>query len=407
MSDIRTSNSNYSLGQTTLMPQEEMLEVSKRQKQLVIGLPKETLKHENRIALTPQSVNLLSMNGHKVLIESDAGKGANYPDKEYIEAGGVILKDKETIFKSEIILKVAPFSLDEIGLLKENQTLISALHINVQSEDAIRKLMHKKAKAIAAELIKADDGFYPVVHAISEIAGRTAIMVAAEYLSNEHSGKGVLLGGTTGITPTEVVIIGSGTAAEYAVKTALALGATVKIFDKSISNLIKFQQRVGVPIFTSILQPKVLDKAFRSADVVIGALEVKDNLPNLMITEELVQKMKRGTILIDLNIDNGSCFETSRLTDHGSPVYEKYGVIHYCVPNIASRVSRTASIALSNVFTPILLEIAEASGIAQLLKENAGIRNGVYTYNGILTNASLGNRFNINYKDINLLMAAF
>jgi alanine dehydrogenase len=405
MSDTRTSS--FPLGQAGFMPQEEMLELIKKQKQLVIGLPKETYRFENRIALTPQAVNLLTLNEHKVIIESDAGKGANYHDKDYSEAGGLVINDKESVYKCDIILKVAPFSLEEINLLKEGQTVISALHVNLQTEETIKRLMQKKVKAIAFEFLKSDNDFYPVMHAISEIIGSTAIMIAAEYLSNIYGGKGVLLGGITGITPTEVLIIGSGTAAEYAARTAMGLGATVKIFDNSIYRLKQFQARMGRPIFTSIFQPKVLIKALKSADVVIGAMDLQEEINGVIITEEMLGMMKKGTVIIDLNVDNRSCFETAKLTDHGSPVFEKHGVIHYCVPNIASRVSRTASIALSNVFTPILLETGAAGGIAQHLKENAGIRHGTYIYNGILTNQFIGKKFGISAKDINLLMAAF
>jgi len=402
-----TSTTNFNLSQTSLMPQEEMIEIAKKQKQLVIGLPKESAHFENRIALSPQAVNTLTSFGHKVIIESEAGKGANYTDREYSEAGGLIINDKETIYKSEIILKVAPFSFEEIEFLRENQTLISSLHINTQTEDGIKKLMQKKVKAIAFENIKSEDDFYPVIHIISEIAGTTAIMVAAEYLSNAHAGKGVLLGGVTGITPTDVVILGAGTAAEYAARAAIGMGASVKIFDKSISSLIKIQHQLGSKVFTSIYQPKVLNKALKSADVVIGALEIKNNNPYLVVTEDMVMNMKKGSLIVDLNMDTGSFIETSHLTDHGNPVFEKHGVIHYCVPNIASRVSRTASIAMSNVFTPILLEIADAGGMSGMLKENPGIRNATYIYNGILTSSAIGRKFNINAKDINLLMAAF
>ncbi len=401
------NSSPFSIRQQQLFPQEEMLEIKKKRKELLIGIPKEDGVYENRIALTPQAVQLLSDNGHRVMFESGAGNGSNYSDLDYSEAGAEITTDKKRIFQSEIVLKISPFTNNEIGFLSDNQTLMSALHFSSQSREQIYGLMQKRVKAIAFEQIKNEPDYYPIVRSMSEIAGKLSINIAAEYLSKQHGGKGVLLGGITGISPAEVIIIGAGTTAEHAANAALGLGAMIKVFDHSIYKLRDFQHNVGKQIFTSIIQPQALTKALKSADVVIGSMGVDEKNDHYAITENMVQEMKKGTIIIDLNVDNGSCFETSKPTTHKNPVYEKFGVIHYCVPNIASRAARTASIALSNILTPILLKIGDEGGIMSVLKTDRGIRNGVYIFNGILTKQSIGQEFGINSKDINLLMAAF
>jgi len=242
---------------------------------------------------------------------------------------------------------------------------------------------------------------------MSTIAGSTSVLVAAEYLSNVNKGKGVMLGGISGITPTEVVILGAGTAAEFAARAALGLGATVKIFDNSIKRLMELQNILGQRLYTSIFHPQVLERVLKTADVVIGTLSPEETDQRYIISEDQVMLMKKGSVIIDLSIDKGGCFETSELRNHNSPSFIKHGVIHYCVPNITSRVARTASIAMSNVFAPMLGAIGETGGIKQQLKDDAGLRHGVYVYNGILTNDYLGRLYNLPARDINLLMAAF
>ncbi|MEN8120161.1 MAG: alanine dehydrogenase [Bacteroidota bacterium] len=400
-------SSPFSMRQQQLFPQEEMLEIKKNRKELVIGIPKEDGEFENRIPLTPQAVQLLSDHGHKVLFETGAGQGSNYSDLDYSEAGAEIVSDQRKIFQSEIVLKISPFKNKEIEFLEDSQTVISALHFSSQSKQQINALIKKRVKAIAFEYIKNEPFYYPIVRSMSEIAGKLSINIAAEYLSKQHGGKGVLLGGITGISPAEVIIIGAGTAAEHAANAALGLGALIKVFDHSIYKLRDFQHNIGKQVFTSIIQPQALTKALKSADVVIGSLGIDEKTERYVVNEYMVQQMKKGTIIIDLNVDNGSCFETSKPTTHKNPIYEKFGVIHYCVPNIASRAARTASIALSNVLAPILIKIGNEGGMINLLKVDRGIRNGVYIFNGILTNQTIGLEFGINSKDINLLMAAF
>ncbi len=389
------------------IPQEEMLEVGKNKRKFKIGIPKENHKIENRVAITPESVEILVQHGHEVIIEKDAGKKASYQDVNYSEYGGLIVDSSNEIYQCDIIIKVAPLTLHEIDLLKGNQVIISALHFSEDLNQYIRKLIEKKVTAIAFENLKADEDYYPIDRSMSEISGSASILIAAEYLSNVHEGKGVFLGGITGVTPADVVILGAGITGEYAAKAALGLGAQVKVFDYSNIKLRRLQNNLGQRLFTSVFHQRVLEKALISADVVIGALHINQNSPRFVITEEMVKKMKENSIIVDISIDQGGCIETSECRTHENPVFKKYGVIHYCVPNIPSRVARTASIALSNVFTPLLINLGEYGEIKYLLQNDLGVRHGVYVYNGILTNTYLGEILGIPSKDIELLMAAF
>jgi alanine dehydrogenase len=389
------------------MPQEEMLEVGKSKKQLIVGIPKESQKIESRVALTPEAVDQLVNTGHEVRIESGAGTPANYSDTDYSELGGFIADNKEEVFKSDIILKIAPMSLEEIDLLSERQVVISSLHLNNQTKEFIQKLIQKKTTAIAFENIKDEHNCYPVVRSMSTIAGNTSILIAAEYLSNFRGGKGVMLGGIPGITPAEVVILGAGTAAESAVRAALGLGAQVKVFDNSVHRLRRLQNNIGQRIYTSVFHRQVMERTLRSADVLIGAMYLIEQGPRYIITEDMVKEMKKGAVIVDISIDQGGCIETSECRTQLDPVFTKHGVIHYCVPNLPSRVARTASIAISNVFAPLLMKMGEAGGLKQFLKDDAGTRNGIYIFNGILTNNFIGKHFDIPSKDIDLLMAAF
>ncbi len=395
-----------SLSQTALMPQEEMLEIARKKGKLFIGIPKEISFQENRVALVPDAVALLVNNGHQIIVETNAGKMANFQDHDYSEAGAQIVYSAEEVYKADIILKVAPPSPQEIEMMQQKQTLISALQLTVQPEDFLKQLSSKRITAVAFDWIKDIDGIYTVIRSMGEIAGGTSILIAAEYLSNVNNGQGAILGGISGISPTEVVILGAGTVGEFATRAALGLGASVKVFDNNIYRLRRLQSDIGTRVFTSVIQPRVLAKHLKTADVVIGAIRAQHGRTPCVVTEEMVSEMKVGSVIIDVSIDQGGCFETSEVTNHTKPVFRKHGVIHYCVPNIASRVSRTASYALSTIFAPILINIGEEGGVENMLRRDAGVRNGVYLYNGTLTNQVLGDMFKLPYKDINLLMAA-
>ncbi len=399
--------SYFPMGQGHLLPQEEMLEVGRRKKKLSIGIPKESSRFENRVALTPQGVELLVANGHTVLFESGAGDKAHYFDHDFSEGGAQIVKEKSQVLKADIILKVSALTEEEMRQLEANQLIISLLNLYNQTRASIQKMLDRRLNAIAFELLKDDNGCFPVIRSMSEIEGTTSVLIASEYLSKAHNGKGVLLGGVTGISPAELVILGAGTAGEFAAKAAIGLGASVKVFDNSYHRLRELERNVGQRIFTSVLHPQALTKALQSADAVMGSLRYLQAGHSFMVTEEQVAQMKKGSIIVDLSMDQGGCFESSKCTDLDNPVYTKHGVVHYCVPNIASRVSRTASIALSNIFAPIILRLGEAGGVHHLIKEDIGLSHGMYLYKGILTNSYIGRRFNMPYKDIGLLMAAF
>ncbi len=392
------------LEQGSLMPQEEMLEVGSVPKRLFIGIPKEISFQEKRVALVPEAVSLLVCNGHRVLIESKSGEGSNFSDNEYSEAGAEISYSREDVFQCDIVFKVTPPSEEDIDMMKGNQTLISALQISTQPKVILQKLIDKKITAIAWDYIKDEEGVFPIVRTMGEIAGTTSILIAGELLSSYNSGKGMMLGGVTGVKPTEVVIIGAGTVGEYATRAAIGLGASVKIFDNSLSRLRRLQNDIGTRLYTSIIQPKVLAKAIQRADVVIGALRSSHGRTPCVVTEDMVEQMKDGSVIVDVSIDQGGCFETSRVTNHNNPTFVNHGVVHYCVPNIASRISRTASFALSNVFTSILLEMGEKGGCENLLISDSGFRAGVYIYKGNLTSEVLGKVFDLNFKDINFLL---
>lgn len=396
----------FSLTKGGYAPQEEMLEVARKKGKLFIGIPKEMAFQENRVPLVPDAVALLVNNGHRIIIETGAGKAAHFEDTDYSEAGAEIVYSAKEVFKADIIIKIAPPTLDEIECMQPKQTLFSSLQITVQPEDFLKKLVAKKLNCVAYDLITDDAGIFPVIRAMGEIAGGTSILVAAELLSNANKGVGSILGGISGISPTEVVIIGAGTVGEFAARAALGLGAAVKVFDNSTSRLRRLQSQLGTRIFTSVIVPKVLEKHLKSADVVIGALRATKGRTLCIVSETMVSDMKTGSVIIDVSIDQGGVFETSEVTNHTKPVFRKHGVIHYCVPNIPSRVARTASYAFSNIFQQILMNMGDEGGFDSLVRKDAGVRNGVYIYNGILTNKYLGETFNLPFKDINLLMAA-
>lgn len=386
-----------------LLPQEETLEIYKKKGDLFIGIPKETYFQEKRICLTPDAVSALVSHGHRVLIESGAGDGANFKDRNYSEAGAEITNDTAKVFSCPIILKVEPPSLEEIKLINPQTLLISALQLKTQNKKYFEALASKRITALAFEFIKDEDGTYPAVRALSEIAGTASVLIASELLSNINGGNGLMLGNISGVPPTEVVIIGAGTVGEFAARSAIGLGANVKVFDNSITKLRTIQANLGRTVYTSTIQPKNLMKALKRCDVAIGAVRGTNRAP-IIVTESMVDNMKSGSVIIDVSIDMGGCFETSELTTHDKPIFDRNGVIHYCVPNISARYSRTASVSISNMFTPYLLNISENGGIENALRFDRGLKNGLYFYHGILTNKSVANWFDLKYSDVNLLI---
>jgi alanine dehydrogenase len=402
----KESNESFNLS-GALLPREELLEKSRKRKKLTIGILREQSENEKRVPLTPEACNLLVESGNELFVQSGAGKGSKFSDSDYSENGVMIAKSAEEVMQCDVVMRVAPLALRDIQKLKGNQIVISYLNVLKQTEENVKALIKKNITALAFEKIRDSNDELPVVEAMSEISGVTSVLIASEYLSNQHGGKGVMLGGIAGVTPTEVVIIGAGTAGEYAARAALGLGSVVKIFDHSAHNLRRFQSAVGQRLQSSVYHPQVLRKALKSADVLIGAIQIEDIRPWYHISEEMIMNMKKGSVVIDLSIDRGGCIETTECRELRDPVYEKHGIIHFSAWNLPSRVARTASIALSNVFTPLLQEISDAGGLDVMLKTARGLSDGVYIYRGILTSEPLGQRFGILSKDINLLLAAF
>jgi alanine dehydrogenase len=387
-----------------LYPQESLLEVKKPPISLFIGIPKEISFQENRLAITPEGVNLLVNNGHEIWVETGAGKESKYSDKEFSDAGAKIAYSKQEVFKADLVLKVEPPTVEEINLMNPGKALISALQLGNQSISFLRAINSKRLTALAYEFIEDKVGGMPAVRAMSEIAGSTVMLIAAEYLSSVNNGKGIIMGGITGVPPTKVVILGAGTVAEYAARTALGLGVDIQIFDNHIYKLRRLKHALGQQVYTSTLNNMLLIEALKQADVVLGAIRTEKGRNRCVVTEEMVAQMKPGSVIIDVSIDQGGCIETSELTTHDNPVYMKYGIIHYCVPNIASRVPRTATTAFSNIFTPMLLQAAEEGGIDTMIFNNKWFLKGVYAYKGHLTNEHIARKFNMPYKDLNLLM---
>jgi alanine dehydrogenase len=385
---------------------EEKLDVKPKGAALLIGIPKETSFNENRIALTPEAVGVLIANGHEVCIETDAGRGANYSDKDYSEAGAKIVYDKKAIFDCPVIVKSAPVSEEDCELLKPNTYIISPIHLAVMKKEILEKMIDKRVTALSFENLKDDSGHNPIVRSMSEIAGSAVMLVAGQYLSNANHGKGVLVGGISGIPPTKVIIIGAGIVGEYAARTALAMGASVKVFDNSIYRLKRLQNNIGVRLWTSVIEPKILGKQLKTCDVAIGALSGASGRTPVVVSEEMVSSMRPGSVIVDVSIDHGGCFETSMVTTHKQPVFSKFDVIHYCVPNIPSGFARTASQAISNVLMPLLLETGEDGGVDNIVWHKINIRSGIYIFKGSLTNVHLSERFGLKYTDLNLLIAS-
>lgn len=386
-----------------LLPQEEKLEIAQKHGELFIGIPKEIYFQERRICLTPDAVGALVSNGHRVLMESDAGQQASFSDTDYSEAGAQITKDLKKVFGCPIILKVEPPTLDELEMINPNAIIISALQLKTQQASYFNALAKKKITALAFEFIKDQDGAYPAVRALSEIAGTASVLIASEIMANNAAGNGLMFGNISGVPPVEVVIIGAGTVGEFAARSAVGLGANVRVFDNSLTRLRGLQTNLGRTLYTSTIQPKNLLKALRRCDVAIGAVRGKNRSP-VVVNHDMVAAMKKGAVIIDVSIDMGGCFETSEVTNHDQPTVIREGVIHYGVPNIPARYPKTSSISISNIFTPYLLQMGESGGLENAIRFDSGLKNGLYFYRGILTNKSVADWFDMKYSDINLLI---
>jgi alanine dehydrogenase len=385
---------------------EETLDIKSKRASLHIGLPKETAFQENRVALIPDAVGVLVDNGHEVVVETTAGEGSKYTDKDFSEAGARIAHNKEEVYKANILIKSAPVIEQDLPHLQMNQTIISPIHLSILQKHIIEQMMAKRITALGFESLKDDSGTYPIVRSMSEIAGSAVMLIAGQYLGSPNSGKGVLLGGISGIPPTKVIIIGAGVVGEFATRTALAMGASVKVFDNNVYRLKRLQNNLGVRVWTSVIEPRILAKQLKTCEVAVGALSNENGRSPIVVTEEMVMAMRPGSVIIDVSIDRGGCFETSEITTHQNPTFEKHGVIHYCVPNIPSGFARTASHAISNVLMPLLLDASDEGGLDEMVWHNFNLRHGVYMYKGHLTNFYISQRFDLKYTDLNLLIAS-
>ena len=385
---------------------EETLDVKPQGTQLQIGIPKEIAFQENRIGLSPDAVGVLINNGHTVIVESKAGEGSNYADKDYSEAGAQICYNREDVFKAPVLIKTAPPVQEDLNLIQQNQIIFSPIHYSALNKKTIEKLMEKKVTTVSFENLKDDSGTYPIVRSMSEIAGGAVMLIAGQYLSSFNKGKGVLLGSISGIPPTKVVVIGAGTVGEIATRNAIALGASVKVFDNNVSRLKQLQNNLGQPVWTSVIEPKILAKQLKTCEVAVGALSNEYGHAPVVVTEAMVANMRKGSVIIDVAIDRGGCFETSQLTSHENPVFEKYDVIHYCVPNIPSGFARTASQAISNVLMHLLIQISDEGGLDEIIWHNFNIREGIYLFKGALTDFYISQKFDLKYTDLALLIAS-
>lgn len=391
--------------QASMQPQEKLQQLKKKDGGLSITVPAEITYQEKRVPLSPLSVDMLVSNGHDVRIETGAGAPANFKDLDYSNVGAQILYDHKSAFEGDIVLKVAPPTVDEIEFFKPGQVLFSALQIADLKKEYLQLMCRKKITAVAFEFLRDEAETLPIIRAMSEIAGRASVLIAAEYLNNSKSGKGELLGGIPGIPPTDIVVIGAGSVGEYAVRAALGLGAHVTVFDNSLHKLRRLEANVGRRLSSSTILPHILGKALENCDVAIGALRSPMGRSPIVVSEAMVQRMKPQSLIVDVAIDHGGCFETSEITNHESPIIVKHDILHYCVPNIASRVSRTASYALSNILAPLMIEVGNEGGFYNHLWASAGTRKGVYIYKGSLTNYALGQQFDIKSKEIDFLFS--
>ncbi|GHT72943.1 alanine dehydrogenase [Bacteroidia bacterium] len=394
--------------ETASVPQELLKELPHARHSMIIGIPKENNKLERRLAFTPEAVDMLVEAGHRVVLEESAGWGVNYSDVAYSEAGASITADKNQVFACDLVFKIAPPTLEEIERMKKRSTIFSMLQLPDISTELIQTMNVKQVHAVGYELISPDGITFPVRNSISEIEGAASISVASELLSNDKGGKGILMGGVPGVSPTEVVIIGAGVAGTVATRAALALGATVKVFDSDLRKLRKLQNDLGVPVFTSVFQPNVMVNAFQTADVMIGAMRYINDPVRYLISKEAIRTMKKGALIIDLRVNQGGCFETTSFLPADHPlIFERHGVLHYCVPNLSSRVARTTAMALSNIFVPLIVQMGEQGGAATFPTADSGFRSGLYLYAGKLVNNYVAKHFNLPAHDIGLFLSAY
>jgi alanine dehydrogenase len=391
------------LSQQGILPMEAMAWTKQNAKSILIGIPKEISANENRTPLSPTAIKLLVANGHEVIIESSAGKRAGFEDSDYLLAGATVSEDLSQIWASPLILKLTPPTLSEIGLMKKNACIISCAATFLLSEDMIDAMNQKKIMGIGMEYVEDNGGGFPFVQIMAEIAGQMILPIASQLLSSQDDSN-ILLGNVTGVEPCQIVVLGAGHVVEQVAKAAYHAGIQIQVFDKDIYKLQRLKQTLGIPLITQVIDSENLPKALKSAQVIIGALRSETGITPCLVTEEMVSKLKPGTLIMDVCIDQGGCFETSELTTLSHPIFRKYGVIHYCVPNIPSKVGKTSSLAISNLLTSFILKSGKTGGVEEMLWQGKSFMKGVYVFKGFVTNKIIGKKFNKPVKEIQMLL---
>jgi alanine dehydrogenase len=352
-----------------------------------IGIPKEIKNHENRVGATPDMVKAFVRAGHRVFIEKNAGRQIGFTDEHYQQIGAKIAPSAADVYQAEMIIKVKEPQLSEFPLLREGQLLFCYLHLAPDPEQT-RHLLERKVVGIAYETVTDEQGRLPLLTPMSEIAGRIAIQAGATALQMTHGGRGVLLGGVPGVLPAKVVIIGGGIVGSHSVAMALGLGAEVTVIDNNISRLRELTAHFGLRLKTLYSSPSSIERAVSEADLVIGAVLIPGKMAPKIVTREMVKRMQKGAVIVDVAIDQGGCIETSRPTTHADPTYEEEGVIHYCVTNMPGACARTATQALTNATLPYALKIAE-KGYRKAMQEDPGLMLGLNVAYGKVTNAAV------------------
>jgi alanine dehydrogenase len=402
---IRKSKMSDLASEAMVLPKSELYKVREKKAQLSIGIPAESTNEETRVPLSPAAVRYLSDLGYSILVQSEAGKAAGFSNNEYSENGARIVYEKKPIFEAGIILKIATPSLEEIAMMKGNQVLISSFDAYSVQKEQVYNMLKKRIVALCYNQLRDESGILPVVHSMSEIAGRASVLIAVNHFMHAKD-QGILTGGITGMPPSEVLILGAGTVGQYAARTALGLGANVRVFDTSLYRLRRLKAIGLHNVYNSIIQPEILSQALKNSNLVIGALRAEDGRTPCVVSEDMVMQMKEGALMIDVSIDQGGCFATSGLTTHSNPIFSKHGVVHYCVPNIPSIVPQTASLALSNILTHFLSALLDYGSLDNYMWDKVFIRESVYLYKGVLTNPFIGQTYNIDSKSIDILLTS-
>ncbi len=370
------------------------------------GVLKEDRRLERRVALSPAGVQSLTAAGQHVFVEQHAGLLSMFSDGDYTAAGAVIVYSaEEVINRAQALLKISPPTNGELSLLGFGQVFFSAFHLVVSDRKITEGLLAKKTTAITYELIEDNHGRLPVLQAMSEIGGQLSIQAAAHFLQGEEGGRGILLGGIPGIPPASVVILGGGTVGRTAARFALGIGAAVTVLDNDLSRLREIENHFHWKIATALATEVNVARAVQFADVVVGAVMLKGERTPHVVTEDMVKTMKKGSVIVDVAIDQGGCIETSRPTTIDDPVFIEHGVVHFCVPNMPAMVSRTATVGLTNAILPYLQSIGE-NGIEQALRIDSGFAKGACTFSGYCTNRVVSKIFNLPYKDLQIHLAS-